>query len=164
MKKAFIWTLLVVVLDQVTKALIRAKLPLYTSVPVFGELLRLTHVRNTGAGFSLSFGTDSFNRILFMIVNALAGVLFIYLIIKSKNRVHALCYALILGGDIGNLIDRIFLGGVTDFMDNDFPNFIMERWPIWNVADSSIFCALVIYFIYSLFFEPKTEKHAPEVS
>ncbi len=59
---------------------------------------------------------------------------------------------MILGGAFGNLIDRIFFGGVTDFIWWDFPDFIMERWPVFNIADSSIVVAICLLVVYYLFF------------
>jgi signal peptidase II len=164
MKRMYFWTLLVVLLDQITKSLLRGAVPINTSKPVIGELLRWTHVQNPGAGFSLSLGSDSFDRAVFIAINILAGILLGWLIWKSRDKIEALCFALILGGDIGNLVDRFRLGGVTDFIDCDFPDFLMRRWPIFNVADSSIVVALVIFFIYSLFFEKKVGTHLPEDS
>ena len=58
---------------------------------------------------------------------------------------------MILGGAIGNLTDRIIFGSVTDFIWCDFPDFIMQRWPIFNIADSSIVIAMILLFISTIF-------------
>jgi signal peptidase II len=80
-----------------------------------------------------------------------------YLALKTKSKLEIIAFFLILGGAFGNLIDRIVQGGVTDFIWVDFPNFIMDRWPVFNIADSSIFIALCLIMIKMLFFTEETE-------
>ena len=81
----------------------------------------------------------------------------VYLSAKSKNKLEIFSFALILGGAIGNLIDRIFMGSVTDFIWCDFPDVIMMRWPVFNIADSSIVIAIVL-MIASTIFIKETHK------
>jgi len=78
----------------------------------------------------------------------------------SRTLLEKIAYSLIIGGAIGNLIDRVWLGSVTDFLDFDFFtinikrwDFYMDRWPIFNIADSSIVVAIFLMFIYIIFFE-----------
>jgi len=122
------------------------------------KFIWLTFVRNTGAAFSFSFGNPLLNRILFIIISIIAIFFIIYLSIKSKNRIEIFSFALILGGAIGNLIDRILMGSVTDFIWCDFPDVIMTRWPVFNIADSSIVIAIVLMIASTLFQKEKIEE------
>ena len=144
--------------DQLTKHLVRSSFELYESVPVLGDLLRLTYVQNTGAGFSLSLGSPEFNRWTFSIVQLLAVIVLTWMVIHARHKLPAICYSLIIGGAAGNLFDRLRLGGVTDFVDADFPDFIMQRWPVFNVADSAIVVGITLFIVYTLFLE---RKHNP---
>jgi signal peptidase II len=154
----FVISIILIALDQISKYIVRATMPLYKSIPVWGDFFRLTHVKNLGAAFSLSFGSPEINRIIFTTISGLAVLLLIYLIIKAENKIESLVYSMILSGAVGNLIDRIFLGGVTDFLDFDFPDFIMHRWPVFNIADSAIVVAVTIFAIFTLFGRKTTSQ------
>jgi signal peptidase II len=134
--------IIIILLDQFTKIVVKMTLPLYQSKPVLGDLIMLSHVQNTGAAFSLSLGSPAFNRGFFIIMTILALCFVAYLMYKSTTKLQRISLSMILGGAIGNLLDRILFGAVTDFIDVDFPNFIMQRWPVFNVADSSVFIAI----------------------
>ncbi|HHE37113.1 MAG TPA: signal peptidase II [Candidatus Cloacimonetes bacterium] len=158
MKKIqYIWiTILVILLDQISKLLIRNYLDVGKIIEVTKKIFWLHHVENTGAAFSISLGNDVVNRIIFICVSIIAIVLLIYLNSKSKSKIEKIAFALILGGAIGNLIDRIIFGKVTDFLSCDFPDIFMERWPVFNIADSSIVIAITIMIVHSVFFTRKT--------
>jgi signal peptidase II len=117
----------------------------------------LTNVQNTGAAFSLSLGDDTLNRIFFIFFSIIAIIILFFMQRKTELKVEKIAFSMILGGAIGNLIDRIFIGGVTDFIWWDFPDFIMERWPVFNLADSSIVVALSLLVFYYLFFEKRNK-------
>jgi len=162
---AFWPTTIVLILDQVSKIWVRSSLTLGESIPVLGKyFFRLTHVENTGVAFGLKAGSPLF-LILF---NGVASVIIAYLLLRSGRgganpfpRTVRFGMALILGGAIGNLIDRIFFGRVTDFLDFDFPDFIMTRWPVFNVADSSVTIGVTIwclYLVFSTLYKPKTTQ------
>ncbi|MCB5250869.1 MAG: signal peptidase II [Candidatus Cloacimonadales bacterium] len=157
----YLWLSIVVVfLDQISKIIVRITMPIGNgfsapSIPVLGELFKLTHVQNCGAAFSLSLGSATFNRIAFTAITAAFLIVIFFILKKTESKVEQIAYPLIIGGAIGNLIDRVFIGGVTDFLDVDFPDFIMERWPIFNIADSAIVVAITILIIYFIFFEKK---------
>ncbi len=128
-------TLLIVLADQITKYIVRAMIPLGTSVQIIPKLLYFSHTTNTGASFSLF---TSYSFILSMIAGAvIAGIIVFYNKINTNYRLPA---ALILGGTIGNLTDRLVQGRVTDFID-------LRVWPIFNVADSAITIAAVLLII-----------------
>lgn len=139
----FLWlSAIVILLDQFVKIIVKLTLPLFQSKSVIGDLVLLTHVQNTGAAFSLSLGNQQINRIFFIVMTVVAVAFVVYLIYRSTTKLQQIGLSLIIGGAIGNLIDRILFGYVTDFLDVDFPDFIMHRWPVFNVADSSIVIAM----------------------
>ena len=155
----FYWvSLIVIIFDQISKYIVRNSIEPGEIIKLSPKLIWLTLVQNTGAAFSFSFGNPLLNRILFIIISTLAIAFIIYLSIKSKSRIEIISFALILGGAIGNLIDRILIGSVTDFIWCDFPDIIMTRWPIFNIADSSIVIAIGLMIISMLFQkEPRKE-------
>ena len=133
------WTLLqlaalALALDQLTKFVVRQTLEWHHSWPVYG-FFRFTHVQNTGSAFGLFQG----NNIPLLIVS-LIGVAVLAYIYHTQERpgiLMRISIALMLGGALGNLVDRIWQGHVTDFID-------IGPWPVFNLADSSIVVGLVI--------------------
>ncbi|MCL1826568.1 MAG: signal peptidase II, partial [Candidatus Cloacimonetes bacterium] len=141
-------SLYTIVFDQLSKIAVRTYMP-DREIPVIGEFFKLTHVQNSGAAFSLSIGSEVTNRIVFSIVTFFMIFVILYLLSQSKHFLEKISYSLIIGGAIGNLADRALLGSVTDFLDFDFFtinikrfDFYMDRWPIFNIADSSIVVAI----------------------
>ncbi len=156
-KYAYLWiTLVVIIIDQSSKLLVRNLLELGEIVKITPQIVWITYVQNTGAAFSLSFGTPGFNKIIFIILSLIAIFLIFYLLSKTSSKLEKIPFALILGGAVGNLIDRIALGSVTDFIWCDFPDAIMIRWPVFNIADSSIVIAIVIVVAYTIFHRDNT--------
>lgn len=154
----YLWiSFCIIIADQITKIMVRSMMS-NESFPVMGDFFRMTHVQNFGAAFSMSFGGPGLNRIVFITISIIFLILIYYVMNKSNSKTEWLAYSLVIGGAIGNLIDRIILGSVTDFLDFDFPDFIMQRWPIFNIADSSIVVAISILLIYYLFFEKKSSE------
>ena len=133
------WTLLqlaalVLALDQLTKFVVRQTLEWHHSWPYFG-FFRFTHVQNTGSAFGLFQG---YNIALLFV--SLVGVVVLAYIYRSQEQPSLwmrVSIALMLGGAIGNLLDRIVLGHVTDFID-------IGPWPVFNLADSSIVVGLIL--------------------
>lgn len=139
---------LVVIIDQITKALIRGNLRLHESVPDDG-FFRFTYTTNTGAVFGV-FSDQTF----IMTIASFVGVgilLYFYHSHSGSERLVRLSLGLLLGGAIGNLVDRIWLGKVTDFID-------VGPWPIFNLADSAIVTGIAILVVVFLF-----EKEKPAV-
>ena len=137
-------TVLVVLLDQATKAWIISTVRLYDSFAVIGGLFNITHVRNPGAAFCFLAATSPLFRYIFFIAVTLAAILLIlhYLRvsrIEETSLVSAL--ALILSGAVGNLIDRVRFGEVVDFLDVYLGSY---HWPAFNVADSAITVGVAI--------------------
>jgi signal peptidase II len=127
----------VVFIDQWTKQVIHSKFELHDSVPVIDSFFNITYVLNPGAAFGFLAGLGEQYRVLFfVIITLLAIILLSYLLVREKRFVlRSYSYALILAGAIGNLIDRIRIGKVVDFLD-----FYVKghHWPAFNVADISI--------------------------
>lgn len=129
---------IIVVLDQVTKAMIKARLPLHDSVTVIPGFLDLTHVRNTGAAFGMLNNIDfAFKPAVMVIVAliALGAVASYALTLPATQRTARYGLAFILGGAVGNLIDRATMGYVVDFIDVYWRG--VHFWA-FNVADSAI--------------------------
>ncbi len=129
--------LLVVVLDQVTKAVVIATIPLYSTVHVIHGFFDLTHLKNTGAAFGVFAAAGSARPLLVTLLAVLvfAGVLAWSLASPPEHRLLQTALALIMGGAVGNLIDRVRFQAVTDFL-----RFYVDRWewPSFTVADSAI--------------------------
>lgn len=130
--------LLVVALDQLTKWLVRVRVPLHDSVQVIPNLLDITHVRNTGAAFGFLNGVDFPGKTLLIAVVAIVALIGVALYsgtLSNQQLLPRLGMALIIGGAAGNLIDRIVIGSVVDFVDAYWGTF--HFWA-FNVADSAI--------------------------
>jgi signal peptidase II len=156
----FLLTIFILVLDQFSKYLIRLNFIEGETLRLTPKFFWLTYVENTGAAFSFSIGSPGLNRLLFSIITFLAAIFVTWLLLKAKHPLEKLGFSLVLAGALGNLIDRVSKGSVTDFVDWDFPNFIMERWPIFNVADSSLVLAIVLLSIYFLFIDGRSKAPA----
>ena len=146
----FILAALVFAIDQFTKSLIRAALAPGQSIPEDGWV-RLTHVTNTGAAFGL-FPDQSLVLLVTTLVGVAAIVLY-YLYPPVDTPFLTLSLGLQLGGAMGNLVDRVFLGHVTDFLD-------FRVWPVFNVADSAIVVGVVVLGGFLLLNDRKTESPA----
>jgi signal peptidase II len=159
----------IVVVDQITKFMVKGigipwlginipGVPLGSSRPVFGDLLRITYIENPG----MAFGIDIGGKLFFSFFSIVASVGILIYLYRSRNEHLAfrVSLAMILGGAVGNLIDRVFYGvlfdegplfygKVVDFLDADFFNisilgYHMSRWPVFNVADASVTCGVIL--------------------
>lgn len=146
-------SLFIVIADQLTKWVIRANLILFERVPVL-PFLDITHIRNKGAAFGiLNDLPENVRMPLFVLVLVLAVVVIFVFLSKtdSKDRLLVYSLSLILGGAIGNSIDRFRLGYVTDFIDFHWFGHPKYHWPPFNVADSAITIG-VILILFDAFF------------
>jgi len=143
-----IWVPLVVVaVDQATKPLVREMLPLHASVPIVAGFLDFTHVRNPGAAFGLLDGADfplKSALIALVALGALVAVSIYSAGLAQHQIVARLGLALIIGGAAGNLIDRVVVGSVVDFVDVYWRTY--HFWA-FNVADSAITVGVAIMII-----------------
>ena len=146
----FFLFLTLVILDQVTKALVINFFNLYDSVPLL-PMINLTFVVNYGFAFGL-LNNPSLNQILVSLVILAIIIYFLYLLIKTQDKIFQLTLTLILAGALGNFIDRIFRGFVIDFIDIYIGKY---HWPAFNIADSCITVGFVVLMINILFLNKK---------
>ena len=153
MKILFVSVLLVFA-DQVSKILVRTNMSLYESIPVIANFFNLTYVTNDGMAFGINF---PFGIYIFSTISLIFTVfLFWYLwTIKEEGIVIRTGVALIIAGAVGNLIDRIFLGSVVDFLDFMIGNY---HWYVFNFADSYVTIGMGFILYDSFFLEPKKEN------
>ena len=129
---------LVVALDQLTKSYITAGMLLHESFTVVEGFLNITYVRNPGAAFGfLAHASPMLRFAFFMAITVLTSGFILYYVVKSDGEEPRLIFALslILGGAMGNLVDRLRFGEVVDFIDVYFKTY---HWPAFNIADSAI--------------------------
>ena len=139
MKKILPISLLFVVIDQIVKILVISKLALQQSITIINNFFNITYVRNTGAAWSILSG----NVLLLIMISVLALVAIYYYLIKDKelNKIDIVSYSMLIGGIIGNLIDRIVHGYVIDYLDFKIFNY---NFPIFNIADTLIVISIII--------------------
>jgi signal peptidase II len=129
----------VVGLDHLTKWMVVQRLPRGEDIPIIGQWVMLTHIKNTGAAFGLFPGSV----LPLIVISIVASIVVLVLASRARGRMGRLVpLGLILGGAIGNLIDRIALGRVTDFIHVGIPDG--PRWPVFNVADSAVSIGVVL--------------------
>jgi len=135
---------LVVVLDQITKVLVDRFMSLHESRIIVDGFLRLTYVRNRGAAFGILSDADlPYQSLLFAVVSlaALGAIAAYAWRLPARSRLPQTALALIMGGALGNLMDRARLGHVIDFVDAYWG---AHHWPAFNVADSAISVGVVL--------------------
>jgi len=142
------------VLDQLTKQAIRAHLVYGESRPLIHGFFNLVYVRNDGAAWNM---LNKHGWILIFISLFMLVFLFYHRhsLFGSDGFFQRILLGLLLGGILGNLVDRIHFGWVTDFLDFQFGSY---HYPSFNVADSSICIAVGLYFIQNIFFHKKREN------
>lgn len=141
---------MVVVLDQISKYMIVATMPLYHSRQVIPGCFDITYILNPGGAFGFLAGQSSNLRlIVFIVISSLAAGLVFYFYVRTPRTHLALSvgFALIFGGAIGNMIDRIRIGQVVDFLDFHIGNL---HWPAFNLADSAITVGMIIFAYHFL--------------
>lgn len=131
-------SLIIILLDQLTKVITVKTMSISQSIPLIKNILHLTYVTNTGAGFGIF---KNMNSVLIWITIVVIGAIFYYYDKIPKEKFPQISMGLILGGAFGNLIDRIFIGHVIDFID-------FRIWPVFNVADSAITIGVIVLVIY----------------
>ena len=156
----FTWmfvALIIAVVDQLTKLAIIEWIPLYDRVPL-NSFINLTHQKNTGAAFSFLADAGGWQRWFFVVLATGVSVVIAIWIWRIRNSGQAILsagLALVLGGAVGNLIDRILLGHVTDFFQVWFGSW---AFPSFNVADAGISVGAALLIIDALFFSGKEQK------
>ena len=136
---------LALALDQISKLLVRQNLEHTQSVPLIWGWLDFTHVHNYGAAWGVFAG----QRVLLIVftVFVVGFMLFTAREVARKSRLSAVGFGLILGGALGNLIDRIWQGYVTDFLDLGSPIRFLQTFPVFNIADSALTVGVVLMML-----------------
>ncbi len=148
----FLIATIVLILDQLTKYVISTYLKTYESIRVF-PFFQIVHVRNKGAAFGMF---QNLGNTVFIGISLVAIIIVVVMIIKSKD--DRIAFSLILGGALGNLIDRLIRGYVVDFLDFYAGQY---HWPAFNIADSALTIGIVFLFIgafYKEFYKLKSRK------
>lgn len=148
----------ILISDQITKLAVQRYMALYESKKVIKGFFNITYVLNKGAAFGILSNLNPSIRKTFFIITSLAAIgLIIYLLSETnkKNRLLRASYGMILAGATGNLIDRILMGEVRDFLDFFWKSY---HWPAFNIADSSI-CIGTGILIISIFFKSEAVEN-----
>jgi signal peptidase II len=137
----------IIILDVWTKALVLARIDLHETVSIIPNFFQLVHVRNTGAAFGI--GANASSRLIPLLLNAGAIAVFCVVVVYAMrsavtDRLLQTGLHLILGGAIGNLLDRFRFGYVVDFLDVYVGT---KHWPAFNVADSAICIGIALLFL-----------------
>ncbi len=134
----------VIVLDVITKAIIVSKVAYHEIINVL-PFINIVHIENRGAAFGMFAGLGN----LFFVIVSIFAILFILYYLKTvQKRMEIISLSLVLGGAVGNLIDRIRIGKVTDFIDFYVNNW---HWPSFNVADSALTVGIVLFLWTNIF-------------
>ncbi len=156
-------TLAVIIIDFVSKYIVKASMEIGESFSVIPGVVDFTYVLNKGA----AWGMLADKRWIFLVFSTVAILLIAYLLVRFRKspKLMRISLSLVLGGGIGNMIDRIFNGdrlfdgAVVDFIEAAFIDF-----PVFNIADSAVCIGAVLLFVYVIFFEGKNENKNKAVS
>ncbi|MBA7685269.1 MAG: signal peptidase II [Calditrichaeota bacterium] len=151
--RALVYSALVVVFDQATKYLVRHNLDLHATVQVVGDFFRLTYVENSGIVFGIKVGGA---LPLFTVLSIVATILILFYFFRERaNHLGVrISLALILGGAVGNLIDRLVFGRVVDFLDFGVGGY---RFFVFNVADSAVTVGVALFLLLTTFILPRRQ-------
>ena len=144
-KKLTIYTIILILIDQIIKIVVNSSLKLYESITIIKNIFNITYVQNKGAAWSILAG----NRFLLISIAIIAlFLIFIFFIKDNKlSKLEIIFYSLLISGIVGNLIDRIIYGYVIDYLDF---NIFGYNFPIFNFADILIVVSVVLLFIFSI--------------
>lgn len=152
----------VIVTDQLSKLHVMQTMRLHESIPIIPNLFSFTYIRNPGAAFGLLAGSsNAFRMVFFGLTSIFALVLLSTILYRMPERewMGRLSVAAILGGAVGNLIDRLRFGEVIDFLDVYIDNY---HWPAFNVADSAITVGVIFLIIHFMFEKQDISPASPE--
>ena len=156
----------IVFLDQTSKILIKTFLSHYNSIKIIGNYLRFTFIENRGIAFGIDTG-DFHIYITVLTIIAILILFYYHINIASERKYEGLSLALIIGGAIGNAIDRILVlipssgyNGVVDFIDIGIDDF---RWYVFNVADTSITIGAILYILVQYKYNKKSNATSRDI-
>jgi len=162
-RKFLIITVVAILVDQLSKTAVFHLLSLGESVPMAGGFFRLTLILNPGGVFGTRLGSQNFYTFISLL--AIGVTLWFFFKTRTKENSFRVGLCLVLGGAMGNLIDRFRFGEVVDFLDFDFfnitlpptkilffkfPGFYLDRWPVFNLADSFVLIGMVLVIVHLL--------------
>ncbi len=159
-KYHFLIALLVVLLDRVSKWLVAGNITLHDSVTVLPGFFRLTHVQNSGAAFGLFADSSSEWKVAILVLFSLLALAVVSALLWKNSHsmsTTGVGLALILGGALGNLWDRLLTGHVVDFLDFYLGTY---HWPAFNIADSAIVVGALLLVGEILFTKSPAEQKA----
>jgi signal peptidase II len=149
--------IVIVAVDQATKIIVKNSFFLYESIEVIPGFFNLTYILNPGAAFGFMANMNESYRQLFFVVATIIAICAVLFLLKKEGymKIRAFAYTFILAGAIGNLIDRIYIGKVVDFLD-----FYISKhhWPAFNVADSAVFIGVCLLLV-DLFYHKRSVQH-----
>jgi signal peptidase II len=153
-------TIPIILLDQATKLFVQAHMALYESIAIIPNYLDITYTLNPGAAFSMLADAPVWVRTMFLLSMACAAIIVLTVMIVRADRVSisSVAFALILGGAMGNLIDRAIRGRVIDFMRAHYYDL---NYPIFNVADSAISIGVALIILTAFFGSDDEPKPNP---
>ena len=143
-KYIFCIVILILLLDQVSKRIVVENIEIFANNLEISKYFNLVYVENRGVSFGMFSEHDK--SFYFGILSMLVSAYIIYLLVKSKDLIESLGLSLILGGAIGNGVDRLYYGYVVDFIDLHLSNF---HWPAFNFADTFITFGAIV-FVFSI--------------
>ena len=152
----FLLALLVVIVDRWTKRLVAARIAMYTHIQIIPRFFRITHTENTGAAFSLFADSPSHWKTVMLICFSVVAMIVVSILLWKQSRpltMSGIALALILGGAVGNLWDRVASGRVVDFLLFYVKQY---QWPVFNLADSAIVVGASLLVLEIIFGQPKT--------
>lgn len=143
--------LTIALLDFIVKKVIEASVQPYDVIHIF-PFLNIVNVKNTGAAFGI---LSTVNNKIFITVSFLAIFFIIFYISKTSSRLEKISLSLVLGGALGNLIDRLTIGKVIDFIDLFVGNW---HWPAFNIADSALTIGIILFLFANLSFRRQKQE------
>ncbi len=158
--KKYYWifiSMLIVILDQVSKLIVSSTLELYDEISVIKDFFAITHIHNEGIAFGMLSDNGTFSKILVALLTVVLIVVAVIVLLRGmiKNSFGVITIAMIIGGGIGNLIDRVFLHYVIDFFAF---TFFGKDFAVFNVADIFVSVGTVLFVVYFLFFDKNSEE------
>jgi signal peptidase II len=161
--RVLIVSLIVILSDQLSKTVVAHYFQIGKSTPVLGNFFKVTYILNPGGVFGSRLGSQNFYTVISVL--AIIVTSWFFFKIKAKETWLKLGLCMVLGGAVGNLIDRLRFGEVVDFLDFDFfnislppskvlffnfPGFSLDRWPVFNLADSFVLIGIVLIIVQLL--------------
>ena len=145
MKKVIFFSFLFIFLDFIVKIIIKSNMDVYDSINIIPSFFSITYVRNTGAAFSIMENS----RVLFIIIALVSLILIHKYLIMNKviNKFLMISYSMLIGGIMGNMVDRILYGYVIDYLSF---NIFGYSFPIFNLADTFIVVSIIMLLLYEI--------------